>query len=84
MGRRSRSRGSSWTPHYLLRDCPLYLLGGWTGDFADPYNFLGTWFATESTEWGFNNPEVFDAIAAANTEPDQATAWTCGRPRTRP
>lgn len=53
-------------------DCPLYLLG-WTGDFNDPYNFLGTWFATESTEWGFDNPEVFDAIAAANTEPDQAT-----------
>jgi len=50
-------------------DCPLYLLG-WTGDFSDPYNFLGTWFATESTEWGFDNPEVFDAIAAANTEPD--------------
>ncbi|MEU5155487.1 ABC transporter substrate-binding protein [Glycomyces sp. NPDC021274] len=53
-------------------ECPLYLLG-WTGDFADPYNFLGTWFATESTEWGFDNQEVFDAIAAANTEPDQAT-----------
>lgn len=53
-------------------ECPLYLLG-WTGDFPDPYNFLGTWFAAESTEWGFDNPEVFDAIAAANTEPDEAT-----------
>ena len=53
-------------------ECPLYLLG-WTGDYPDPYNFLGTWFATESTEWGFSNPEVFDAIAAANTEPDEAT-----------
>jgi peptide/nickel transport system substrate-binding protein len=53
-------------------DCPLYLLG-WTGDFADPYNFLGTWFAAPSTEWGFDNQEVFDAIAAANTEPDEAT-----------
>ncbi|MFB9658375.1 ABC transporter substrate-binding protein [Glycomyces mayteni] len=53
-------------------ECPLYLLG-WTGDFSDPYNFLGTWFAAESTEWGFDNQEVFDSIAAANTEPDEAT-----------
>ncbi|WP_030144442.1 MULTISPECIES: ABC transporter substrate-binding protein [unclassified Glycomyces] len=53
-------------------ECPLYFLG-WTGDFADPYNFLGTWFAAPSTEWGFDNQEVFDAIAEANTEPDQDT-----------
>ncbi|SDD49864.1 peptide/nickel transport system substrate-binding protein [Glycomyces harbinensis] len=53
-------------------ECPLYLLG-WTGDFSDPYNFLGTWFAAPSTEWGFDNAEVFDSIAAANTEPDEAT-----------
>ena len=41
------------------------VLLGWTGDFADPYNFLGTWFAAESTEWGFNNPEVFDVSPTA-------------------
>jgi peptide/nickel transport system substrate-binding protein len=53
-------------------ECPAYIIG-WTGDYADPYNFLGNWFARESSEWGFTNPEVFDAVAAANTEPDEAT-----------
>jgi peptide/nickel transport system substrate-binding protein len=52
-------------------ECPVYIIG-WTGDYADPNNFLGNWFARESSEWGFTNQEVFDAVAAANTEPDAA------------
>ena len=50
-------------------ECPLYLMG-WTGDFTDAYNFLGTWFATETNEWGFDEPEIFDGLAAAAAEPD--------------
>ncbi|WP_100447651.1 ABC transporter substrate-binding protein [Glycomyces xiaoerkulensis] len=50
-------------------DCPLYLLG-WTGDFNEAYNFLGTWFATETTEWGFDNQAIFDGLAEAAAEPD--------------
>ncbi|MCH7232620.1 ABC transporter substrate-binding protein [Glycomyces sp. L485] len=59
-------------------ECPLYLLG-WTGDFNEAYNFLGTWFATESTEWGFDNAEIFDGLAEAAAEPDPAVRaghWT--------
>lgn len=52
-------------------ECPAYIIG-WTGDYADPYNFLGNWFARESSEWGFSSPEVFEAVAAANAEPDAA------------
>lgn len=62
-----------WTPDYTdtTRDggCNLYLLG-WTGDFNDAYNFLGTWFDGYSAEWGFRDEEIFDALEAASIEPD--------------
>ena len=57
-----------WNPDYqeTTRDggCGIYLLG-WTGDFNDAYNFLGTWFADYSREWGFENQELFDLLAEA-------------------
>jgi peptide/nickel transport system substrate-binding protein len=62
----------SWVdyiPDTRSGECGLYLLG-WTGDFTDAYNFLGTWFSTETTEWGFNEPEIFEGLAAAAAEPD--------------
>ncbi|GAA1899771.1 ABC transporter substrate-binding protein [Streptomyces sodiiphilus] len=69
-------RPMKWTPDYLdtTRDggCNLYLLG-WTGDFNDAYNFLGTWFDGYSKEWGFRNDEIFDALAEASVEPDVDT-----------
>ncbi|UWM51430.1 ABC transporter substrate-binding protein [Streptomyces carpaticus] len=62
-----------WNPDYteVTRDggCNLYLLG-WTGDFNDGYNFLGTWFANYQKEWGFENEELFDLLERASTEPD--------------
>ncbi|MGK5531333.1 ABC transporter substrate-binding protein [Streptomyces sp. URMC 129] len=65
-----------WNPDYTetTRDggCDIYLLG-WTGDFNDAYNFLGTWFADYSKEWGFENQELFDLMAEAATEPDPET-----------
>ncbi|MEU6857846.1 ABC transporter substrate-binding protein [Glycomyces sp. NPDC046736] len=65
----------TWTeyiPTTRSGDCPLYLLG-WTGDFTDAYNFLGTWFSEETTEWGFDDQAIFDGLAAAAAEPDPAT-----------
>ncbi|WP_049564339.1 ABC transporter substrate-binding protein [Streptomyces sp. SBT349] len=64
-----------WNPDYTetTRDggCNIYLLG-WTGDFNDGFNFLGTWFADYSKEWGFENEELFDLMAQAQVEPDEA------------
>ncbi|RKN09318.1 ABC transporter substrate-binding protein [Streptomyces radicis] len=65
-----------WNPDYTetTRDggCNIYLLG-WTGDFNDGFNFLGTWFAGYQKEWGFENEELFDLLSQAETEPDEAT-----------
>jgi len=66
-----------WSPDYLAAvqapgDHDLHLLG-WTGDYADAYNFIGTFFARQTGEWGFNNPELFAAFEAADSEPDYAT-----------
>lgn len=49
----------------------LHLLG-WTGDYADAGNFIGTFFGRKKAEFGFNDREIFSAIADANREADAA------------
>lgn len=47
----------------------LHLLG-WTGDFNDAYNFVGTFFGRAKPEFGFTDKAAFAQIAAADAEPD--------------
>ncbi|MFJ8644838.1 ABC transporter substrate-binding protein [Streptomyces sp. NPDC093546] len=62
-----------WAPDYLdateAGACALHMLG-WTGDYNDGYNFIGTWFAKYDKQWGFKDTTVFDAVTAGSKEAD--------------
>ncbi|WP_200262928.1 ABC transporter substrate-binding protein [Streptomyces sp. HSG2] len=62
-----------WAPDYLdateAGGCALHMLG-WTGDFNDGYNFIGTWFAEYDKQWGFKNEKLFEAVRAGSQEGD--------------
>ncbi len=70
-----------WSPDYLqavqAAQADIHLLG-WTGDYNDAYNFIGTFFAEDQNdqakeEFGaFSAPEIFDVLAEADAEPDPA------------
>lgn len=67
---------AKWSPDYLdmiqskggADKHDIHLLG-WTGDYNDPDNFIGVFFGTKSYEWGFDNPDLFKALAAARQLP---------------
>ncbi|MDQ3957426.1 MAG: ABC transporter substrate-binding protein [Actinomycetota bacterium] len=68
-----KEQSAVWSPDYLDNvdngRYGLYLLG-WTGDFGDPDNFVGTFFQSKQRAWGFDNQEIFDCLDAAETETD--------------
>ncbi|OZV79617.1 ABC transporter substrate-binding protein [Micromonospora echinospora] len=63
-----------WSPDYLNATTSgsahdLHFLG-WTGDYGDGYNFIGTMFDRPKDEWGFNNKPLFDKFQKADTTAD--------------
>ncbi|GAA2557313.1 MULTISPECIES: ABC transporter substrate-binding protein [Streptomyces] len=64
-----KPKAMKWAPDYLdateAGSCALHMLG-WTGDFNDGYNFIGTWFAGYDKQWGFKDKKVFDAVNAGS------------------
>jgi peptide/nickel transport system substrate-binding protein len=65
-----------WSPDYLNATTSgsahdLHLLG-WTGDYGDAYNFIGTMFDRPKDEWGYNNPTLFAAFKDADSTADLA------------
>jgi peptide/nickel transport system substrate-binding protein len=45
----------------------IHLLG-WTGDYADAGNFVGTFFGRQKAEFGFNDPQIFSALSNADAQ----------------
>jgi peptide/nickel transport system substrate-binding protein len=68
-------KSAPWSPDYLNAvqggQAPVYLFG-WTGDFGDADNFLGTFFQAFSEQWGFRNQEIFTTLTNAERETDPA------------
>ena len=62
-----------WSPEYLAAvqggQADLHLLG-WTGDYSDAYNFIGTFFDREKPQFGYKNQPLFDAFRAADSTAD--------------
>ncbi|WP_025619132.1 ABC transporter substrate-binding protein [Salinispora cortesiana] len=65
-----------WSPDYLNAttsgsEHDLHFLG-WTGDYGDAYNFIGTFFDRQKDEWGFDNPALFKQFQDADSTADMA------------
>lgn len=63
---------SEYTNTVKLGVPDLWLLG-WTGDYNEAYNFIGTFFGAEKpSDFQFTFPELTTALAAVDQEPDRA------------
>ena len=73
------TKSAPWNPDYLNQvdagKAAVYLLG-WTGDFGDPDNFIGTFFQTPQPAWGFDDKALFKLLDDAEAETDQAARVT--------
>jgi peptide/nickel transport system substrate-binding protein len=66
------AHSAPWRPDYVKHvnegtAGDLNLIG-WTGDFGDPDNFLGTFFQTFSPQFNFHNNAIFNILAKAEAE----------------
>lgn len=72
----------TWSPDYLDAvqngQADIHLLG-WTGDYNDAYNFIGTFFDAKAGGkskldfGGYVNKDLFAAFAKADSDPDPAS-----------
>jgi peptide/nickel transport system substrate-binding protein len=78
-GFRVTARNAPWSPDYLGRQqngtAGHLNLIGWTGDYGDPDNFVGTFFQSQQPAWGTtDHPDraIIDILNRAERETDIA------------
>ena len=69
-------KSAPWRPDYVGRvqagTAGALNLIGWTGDYGDPDNFIGSFFKTEQGQWGFKNPRIFKLLERGVAETNLA------------
>ena len=70
------THSAPWRPDYVknVNDGTAGHLNliGWTGDYGDPDNFVGTFFQSHSPQFGFRNQRIFSLLNRAEAETNQA------------
>jgi peptide/nickel transport system substrate-binding protein len=76
VGFKITQKSSKWSPDYnnatSTGKYQMYLLG-WTGDYADPYNFIGTFFGDVGVavnQFGWDAPNIRSELQTARGIPD--------------
>ena len=66
------AKSAPWRPDYVSRvqagTAGHMNLIGWTGDFGDPDNFIGSFFRTKQNQWGPINPRIHQLLNQALAE----------------
>ena len=68
------AHSAPWRPTYVAKvnegSAGDLNLIGWTGDYGDPDNFVGTFFnpRTAGAQFGFQNPKIFNLLERAKNE----------------
>jgi peptide/nickel transport system substrate-binding protein len=69
-----------WRPTYVAKvndgSAGDLNLIGWSGDYGDPDNFVGTFFKSYSAQFGFQNPAIFNILTKAANETNAAKRIT--------
>lgn len=70
------AKTAPWDRGYLVKvdqgQAGQLNLVGWTGDFGDPNDFLGTFFSQRTRQFGLNDPKLFALIQRGAQEPARA------------
>jgi peptide/nickel transport system substrate-binding protein len=68
------AHSAPWRPTYVPKvnegSAGDLNLIGWTGDYGDPDNFLGTFFRGNNPQFGFNNPAITGILDRALNQPN--------------